>query len=111
MWLIRQNGQRNRSNARATSSHTGPLPYVSAKASSILHELSGNDFGRVAGEDVLNSDENRLNDVFDIVLSTVSELRELAKWNDNGYSCPTVPMWSTVIKAVGHACSDDISIM
>ena len=63
--------------------HTGPHPFVSTNASSILRELSCGEFRRVSGENLLNSDEKWLNDVFDIVL-TVSELRELAKWNDNG---------------------------
>ena len=94
-----------------TYTHTGPHPFVSTNASNILRELSCGEFRRVSGENLLNSDEKWLNDVPDIVSPTVAELRELAKWNNNGYPRPTVPIWSTMIKAVGRACSDDISIM
>ena len=90
---------------------TTPLhPSVSSRASGLLKELSSSSFLRVTTEYDQVSDRNLLADVVDIVLSTVADLRELVKCNAYGPR-PTVPLWSTLIKALGHACSDDISIL
>jgi hypothetical protein len=86
---------------------TEPHPVVPGRASSILQELHCGSFRN----DSQVSEETRLKGVFDIVLSTVTELRELVKWNEDGYLRPAVPLWSTLIKAIGHACSDEISIL
>lgn len=93
---------------------TGPYPSsVSTRAASLLHELSESPFLQVTREDHLQSPSNAspLADVFDIVLSTVSELRELVKCKEHGCQRPTVPLWSTLIKVMGHACSQGVSIM
>jgi hypothetical protein len=87
---------------------TEPHPVVPGRASSILQELH---CGSFRSNDSQVSEEMRLKGVFDIVLSTVAELRELVKRNEDGYLRPTVPLWSTLIKAIGHACSDEISIL
>jgi hypothetical protein len=86
---------------------TEPHPVVPGRASS-MQELH---CGSFRSNDSQVSEEMRLKGVFDIVLSTVAELRELVKRNEDGYLRPTVPLWSTLIKAIGHACSDEISIL
>jgi hypothetical protein len=90
---------------------TGPYPFVSDRAFSLLQELASSSPLRVIPEDSRISDERPLMDVFDIVLSTVSELRDLVEWKD--YGCPrsTALLWSTLIKALGHTCSTDVSVM
>ena len=87
---------------------TEPHPLFPGRASSILQELHSGSF-RANSSQVC--EETRLKCVFDIVLSTITELRELVKWNEDGYLRPAVPLWSTLIKAIGHACSDEILIL
>jgi hypothetical protein len=90
---------------------TGPYPFISARAVDLLQELSYGSCLRVTQEDSRVLHGRPLMDVFDIVISTVLELRELVKWRDDGYRRPTVPLWSTLIKALSHACSDALLIM
>ena len=90
---------------------TGPYPFVSARASSLFNELSSSPLLRVTREDIPTSDEKPLKEVFDITLSTVIDLRELAKCEHSGGPRPTVPLWSSLMKALGYACLEDISIV
>jgi hypothetical protein len=88
---------------------TGPYPSVSARAADLLQELSSSSRVTQGDSHVLHG--RPLTDVFGIVTSTVLELRELARWNLDGYQRPTVPIWATLIKALGYTCLDTILIM
>jgi hypothetical protein len=90
---------------------TGPYPSISARAVDLLQELSHSSYLRATQGDSRVSHGRPLMDVFDIVVSTVLELRELVKWRDDGCPRPTVPLWSTLIKALGHTCSNTLLIM
>jgi hypothetical protein len=90
---------------------TAPYPFVSAGAVDLLQELSYSSCLRVTQEDNRVLHGRPLMDVFDIVISTVSDIRELVKWRDDGCPRPTVPLWSSLIRALGYACSDTMSIM
>ena len=90
---------------------TGPYPFVSARATSLLNELSSSPLLRVTREDILTLKEKPLADVFDIILSTVIDLRELAKCEPYRGPRSTIPLWSSLMKALGYACSNAISIV
>jgi hypothetical protein len=90
---------------------TGLYPSISPRTVDLLKELSDSSCLRVTQEDTRVLHGRPLMDVFDIVVSTVLALRELVKWRHDGCPRPTVPLWSTLIKALGHACSDTLLIM
>jgi len=73
--------------------------------------LSSSPLLRVTREDILTLKEKPLADVFDIILSTVIDLRELAKCEPYRGPRSTIPLWSSLMKALGYACSDVISIV
>jgi hypothetical protein len=90
----------------------GPYPSVSARTSGLLHEIRSSILLRTVTQDDSNPCHSRpLTDVFDIVLSSVSELRDLIQQNDFGCPRPTVPLWSSLIRVLGRACSEDASVM
>jgi hypothetical protein len=89
----------------------GPYPFVSAGAVDLLQELSYSSCLRVTQEDSRVLDGRPLTDVFGIVISTVLGLREPVKWREDGCPRPTITLWSTLIKALAHACSEALLIM
>ena len=91
---------------------TGPYPFVSVRAFGLLNELSESPLLRVKHN--VNNEPLHLNplaDVFDTVLSTVSELRDLTRMEDYGCPRPTIPLWSSLIQTLGSALSEDLSVL
>ena len=91
---------------------TGPYPFVSTRASDLVRELAQSTSQPIeqdASSDCLRS--SPLANVFDTVLSTVFELRDLAKIKGYGFPCPTVPLWSSLIQSLAFAVSEDLCVL
>jgi hypothetical protein len=90
---------------------TGPYPSVSVRASGLFQELICSPLLGAPEDESQTLNSKPLLDVLDIVLSTVSELRDLTQMT--GYGCPrsTTPLWSSLIRTLGYACSEDMSVM
>jgi hypothetical protein len=106
--------QRNCADARTTTSCLPcywAIPSVSVRASGLFQELICSPLLGAAEDESQTLDSKPLLDVLDIVLSTVSELRDLTQMT--GYGCPrsTIPLWSSLIRTLGYACSEDMSVM
>jgi hypothetical protein len=87
---------------------TGPYPFTSHSASLLLPVLSDNVTGTDVSDD-MEVDEPRLRDVFDLVLSTTSLLGYFSQ--KSHYTRPTIPLWSTMIRALGRTCYPDALIL
>jgi hypothetical protein len=90
---------------------TGPYPFVTSRTSSLLLELVRSPLLQTTSNESVFFDSRPLSDVFDVVLSTVFELRDVIQKRD--YGCPrqTMPLWSSLIRTLGYACSEDMSVM
>ncbi|THH14417.1 hypothetical protein EW146_g5906 [Bondarzewia mesenterica] len=90
----------------------GPHPFVSDMASGLLQELSCSPLLHTERDDSEIPDSRPLSDVLNIVLSTVCGLRVLVKEKDYcGHVRPTLPLWFSMLKVLGCACSEDLSVM
>jgi len=88
---------------------TGPYPFTSHRSSPLL-PLITEAVQSIDLVDNMEIEEPRLQDVFDLVLSTTSLLRELRR-RGNCYQRPTLPLWSTLIRSLGRTCCPDASIL
>jgi hypothetical protein len=90
---------------------TGPYPSMSVRASRLFQELICSPSLPLAEDESQTLDSRPLSDVLDIVLSTVSELRDLTQMTGYGCPRPTIPLWFSLIRTLGYACSEDMSVM
>jgi hypothetical protein len=87
---------------------TGPYPFVSSRASTLLYLLSATDPSQFAPlENVSPVDSPSIRDVFDLVLSTSSDLRDLVGQPDRGGPRRTSPLWSSLIQALCHVSAKE----
>ncbi|KIJ61469.1 hypothetical protein HYDPIDRAFT_42675 [Hydnomerulius pinastri MD-312] len=87
--------------------YSGPYPYASNMCSSLLDELAQK---RPPSSPSSSEDQtSRADRVFDLVLSTVATLRALAQLKDDPR--PTTPLWSSLIRGLGYALTEDATII
>ena len=86
---------------------SGPYPFVSEGALPLLPELS--ELPTALHADSCDSAQQRLGDIFNLVLSTVSDVRSLG--SHYGPSRSMVPFLSSLMKGLAYMCAEEVTIM
>ena len=91
---------------------SGPYPFVSPHASSLLPLLSECEPLQLASVDIgADSQSISIRDVFDLVLSTTADLRDLKGRVDRGEPRQMSPLWSSLVQGLSHACFKEASTL
>ncbi|KAH7905544.1 hypothetical protein BJ138DRAFT_1228738 [Hygrophoropsis aurantiaca] len=94
---------------------TGPYPFASLQARRLLPLLQNSakqtDLEPHACERYPESQSTSVLDVFDIVLSTTSDLRRLRESERDGCPRSTVALWSTLISSLSRKLGAEVSVL
>jgi len=91
---------------------SGTYPFVSPRASYLLQEiteeLSAHNAMLVDGPE---QQPVPLVGVFDAVLSTVADIRDVMEFRNRGIDHHTITFWSPLLSYLGRSCSEQASIL